>query len=206
MPSTWKAKLSEPSELDGEPRGIFRVSLTPDPATELVIEFLSDWSRLIARSCSTMTIILSLLVRYLIGIIIYQANSAHRTRKEGRRPARRRLKRLSLLGELPRGSLALRPHNFFQCDVITVNCPLHEGTRDLLNKHTLSRTKRGVWVVNTARGAVCNAEAIAEGLKSGHINGYAGDVWNRQPAPKNHVWRTMKNPLGGGNGQSKTTK
>jgi len=86
------------------------------------------------------------------------------------------------------------------CDVITVNCPLHEGTRDLLNKHTLSRTKQGVWIVNTARGAVCNAGAIAEGLKSGHINGYAGDVWNHQPAPKNHVWRTMKNPLGGGNG------
>lgn len=30
--------------------------------------------------------------------------------------------------------------------------------------------------------------------------GYAGDVWNKQPAPKDHVWRTMKNPLGGGNG------
>ena len=30
--------------------------------------------------------------------------------------------------------------------------------------------------------------------------GYAGDVWNVQPAPKDHVWRTMKNPLGGGNG------
>jgi len=27
-----------------------------------------------------------------------------------------------------------------------------------------------------------------------------GDVWNVQPAPKDHVWRTMKNPLGGGNG------
>jgi formate dehydrogenase len=30
--------------------------------------------------------------------------------------------------------------------------------------------------------------------------GYSGDVWNVQPAPKDHVWRTMKNPLGGGNG------
>lgn len=30
--------------------------------------------------------------------------------------------------------------------------------------------------------------------------GYAGDVWNVQPAPKDHAWRTMKNPLGGGNG------
>ena len=30
--------------------------------------------------------------------------------------------------------------------------------------------------------------------------GYAGDVWNVQPAPRDHVWRTTKNPLGGGNG------
>jgi len=30
--------------------------------------------------------------------------------------------------------------------------------------------------------------------------GYAGDVWNVQPAPKDHVWRTAKNTLGGGNG------
>jgi formate dehydrogenase len=54
--------------------------------------------------------------------------------------------------------------------------------------------------VNTARGAICDADAIAEALKSGHINGYAGDVWNQQPAPKDHPWRYMKNPLGGGNG------
>lgn len=37
-------------------------------------------------------------------------------------------------------------------------------------------------------------------MKSGQINGYAGDVWNVQPAPKDHPWRTMKNPLNGGNG------
>ena len=30
--------------------------------------------------------------------------------------------------------------------------------------------------------------------------GYSGDVWNVQPAPRDHVWRTVKNPLGGGNG------
>lgn len=54
--------------------------------------------------------------------------------------------------------------------------------------------------MNTARGAICDREAIAEAVKSGHINGYAGDVWNVQPAPKDHPWRTMKNPIGGGNG------
>ena len=37
-------------------------------------------------------------------------------------------------------------------------------------------------------------------MKSGQLRGYAGDVWNVQPAPKDHPWRYMKNPLGGGNG------
>jgi formate dehydrogenase len=62
------------------------------------------------------------------------------------------------------------------------------------------RNTKGAWLVNTARGAICNAEDVAEALKVGHLNGYAGDVWNQQPAPKEHVWRYMKNPLGGGNG------
>jgi len=87
-----------------------------------------------------------------------------------------------------------------QCDVITVNCPLHEGTRGLVNEELLKHFKKGAWLVNTARGAICDKDAVAAALKSGHIAGYSGDVWNVQPAPADHVWRTMKNPLGGGNG------
>ncbi|KAH9058851.1 NAD-dependent formate dehydrogenase [Lactarius vividus] len=87
-----------------------------------------------------------------------------------------------------------------QCDVVTVNCPLHEGTRGLVNAELLKHFKRGAWLVNTARGAICDKDAVAEALKSGQLSGYAGDVWNVQPAPKDHVWRTAKNPLGGGNG------
>jgi len=87
-----------------------------------------------------------------------------------------------------------------QCDVVTVNCPLHEGTRGLVNTELLSHFKKGAWLVNTARGAICDKDAVAAALASGQITGYAGDVWNVQPAPKDHAWRTMKNPLGGGNG------
>ena len=64
----------------------------------------------------------------------------------------------------------------------------------------LTHATQGAWLVNTARGAICDKDAVAAALKSGHIRGYAGDVWDVQPAPRNHVWRTMKNPLGGGNG------
>ncbi|KAG9086326.1 formate dehydrogenase (NAD+), partial [Ceratobasidium sp. 370] len=87
-----------------------------------------------------------------------------------------------------------------QCDLVTVNAPLHEGTKGLINKELLKHFKKGAWIVNTARGAIADRQAIAEALKSGQINGYAGDVWDVQPAPKDHPWRTMKNPLGGGNG------
>ncbi|TFK50947.1 NAD-dependent formate dehydrogenase [Heliocybe sulcata] len=87
-----------------------------------------------------------------------------------------------------------------QCDVVTVNTPLHEGTRGLVNADLLKHFKKGAWLVNTARGAICDKDAVAEAVKSGQLNGYAGDVWNVQPAPKDHPWRTMKNPLGGGNG------
>jgi len=87
-----------------------------------------------------------------------------------------------------------------QCDVVTVNCPLYESTRGLVNAELLTHFKPGAWLVNTARGAICDKDAVAEALTSGKISGYAGDVWNVQPAPKDHIWRTIKNPLGGGNG------
>lgn len=87
-----------------------------------------------------------------------------------------------------------------QCDIVTVNAPLHEGTRGLVNADLLKHFKKGAWLVNTARGAICDKDAVAAALKSGQLTGYAGDVWNVQPAPRDHVWRTMKNSLGGGNG------
>lgn len=87
-----------------------------------------------------------------------------------------------------------------QCDIVTINAPLHAGTYHLVNKDLLSHFKPGAWLVNTARGAICNADDVKAALASGKLNGYAGDVWEVQPAPRDHVWRTMKNPLGGGNG------
>jgi formate dehydrogenase len=61
-----------------------------------------------------------------------------------------------------------------QCDVVTVNCPLHEGTRGLVNAELLKHFKKGAWLVNTARGAICDKDAVAAALVSGQISGYAG--------------------------------
>lgn len=62
-----------------------------------------------------------------------------------------------------------------QCDVVTVNCPLHEGTRGLVNTELLKHFKKGSWLVNTARGAICDKDAVAAALKSGHLSGYSGE-------------------------------
>jgi len=77
------------------------------------------------------------------------------------------------------------------CDVVTINCPLHPETENLFNASLISKMKRGSYIVNTARGKICDRQAIAQALESGHLAGYAGDVWFPQPPPKDHPWRTM---------------
>ncbi|KAI1197224.1 formate dehydrogenase [Nemania serpens] len=86
-----------------------------------------------------------------------------------------------------------------QCDVVTINCPLHEKTRGLFNKELIAKMKPGSWLVNTARGAIVVKEDVADALKTGHLRGYGGDVWFPQPAPNDHPLRYAKNPWGGGN-------
>lgn len=78
-----------------------------------------------------------------------------------------------------------------QCDVVTINAPLHPETENLFDEAMIARMKRGTYLVNTARGKIVNREAVAAALRSGHLAGYAGDVWFPQPAPRDHPWRTM---------------
>lgn len=77
------------------------------------------------------------------------------------------------------------------CDVVTINTPLHPETEHLFNDALIGKMKRGAYLVNTARGKICDRDAVARALESGQLAGYAGDVWFPQPAPKDHPWRTM---------------
>ena len=79
------------------------------------------------------------------------------------------------------------------CDVVTINCPLHPETENLFNDEMIGKMKKGAYIVNTARGKICDREAIVRALKSGQLSGYAGDVWFPQPAPNDHAWRSMPN-------------
>jgi len=77
------------------------------------------------------------------------------------------------------------------CDVVTINAPLHPETEHLFNDALIGKMKRGAYLVNTARGKICDREAVVRALNSGRLAGYAGDVWFPQPPPKDHPWRTM---------------
>jgi formate dehydrogenase len=77
------------------------------------------------------------------------------------------------------------------CDVVTINAPLHPETEHLFNADLIGQMKRGAYLVNTARGKICDRDAVARACETGQLAGYAGDVWFPQPAPKDHPWRTM---------------
>ena len=76
-------------------------------------------------------------------------------------------------------------------DVVTINAPLHPETEHLFDDELIGKMKRGAYLVNTARGKICDRDAVVRALESGRLAGYAGDVWFPQPAPADHPWRTM---------------
>jgi formate dehydrogenase len=77
------------------------------------------------------------------------------------------------------------------CDVVAINTPLHPETEHLFDDDLIAKMKRGAYLVNTARGKICDRDAVVRALESGQLAGYAGDVWFPQPAPQDHPWRTM---------------
>jgi formate dehydrogenase len=77
------------------------------------------------------------------------------------------------------------------CDIVTINAPLHPETENLFDEQLLAKMKRGAYLINTARGKICDRDAVARACESGQLAGYAGDVWFPQPAPEDHPWRSM---------------
>ncbi|KAJ9475150.1 Formate dehydrogenase 1 [Pseudozyma hubeiensis] len=78
-----------------------------------------------------------------------------------------------------------------ELDVLTINCPLYEGTKGLIDAEKISWMKKGAWIVNTARGAIVNAKDVKAALASGHLRGYGGDVTDQQPPPKDHPFYSL---------------
>ncbi|MEU3269988.1 NAD-dependent formate dehydrogenase [Saccharomonospora sp. NPDC006951] len=78
-----------------------------------------------------------------------------------------------------------------ESDVVCLALPLMAGSQALIGPERLAAMKEGAWLVNTARGAIVDRDALVESLANGHLGGYAGDTWHPQPAPADHPWRTM---------------
>ena len=72
-----------------------------------------------------------------------------------------------------------------RADIITLHTPLTEKTRNVLSKEALAKAKKGVLIVNCARGGLVDEAALREGLESGHIGGAGFDVFTSEPAKEN---------------------
>lgn len=75
-----------------------------------------------------------------------------------------------------------------RADFITLHVPLTDQTRNILSRENLARTKKGVRVINCARGGLVDEEALAEMLQSGHVAGAAFDVFSVEPATENPLF------------------
>ena len=88
------------------------------------------------------------------------------------------------------------PALFEQADIVSLHVPLTAETRGLVGKNELSLMKSTALLVNTARGPVCDIDAVAAALKEGRIAGAAFDVFEQEPPlPANHALLQAPNAL-----------
>lgn len=72
-----------------------------------------------------------------------------------------------------------------KCDIISLHVPLNDSTRGLISRERIESMKKGAILVNTARGAVCDEEALADAVLSGNI-ALGCDVYSTEPFDENH--------------------
>ncbi len=77
-----------------------------------------------------------------------------------------------------------------KADFITLHTPLTDQTRNILSKENLAKTKKGVRIVNCARGGLVDEAALKEALDSGHVAGAALDVFETEPAKEHPLFGT----------------
>jgi D-3-phosphoglycerate dehydrogenase len=77
-----------------------------------------------------------------------------------------------------------------RADFITLHTPLTDQTRNILSKENLAKTKKGVRIVNCARGGLVDEAALKEALDSGHVAGAALDVFQTEPAKESPLFGT----------------
>lgn len=78
-------------------------------------------------------------------------------------------------------------------DVISLHCPLTDGTREMINSESLHKMKRTAILINTGRGPLVNEQDLANALNNGDIAAFGADVLSIEPARKDNPLLTAKN-------------
>ena len=82
---------------------------------------------------------------------------------------------------------------FVQADYITVHMPLTSDTKDMVDEEAFAKMKDGVRVFNCARGGIIKESALVEALNSGKVAAAGLDVYEQEPLPADHEFRTTEN-------------
>ena len=73
-----------------------------------------------------------------------------------------------------------------ESDIISVHTPLNDGTRGLISRERIAEMKKDAILINVARGAVCDEEAIADAILEGRLGGAGIDVYSKEPFGGDH--------------------
>ena len=80
-------------------------------------------------------------------------------------------------------------------DVLSLHCPATPATRGLINAGALAKAKPGMILLNTARGALVDEEAVADALQSGQLAYYGADAFGTEPLPQDSRLRRLPNAI-----------
>lgn len=84
---------------------------------------------------------------------------------------------------------------YAKSDFITLHSVITDSTKEMINKASIAKMKKGVRIINAARGALINDADLAEALKNGHVAGVAADVFVVEPPPADHPLLHLPNVL-----------
>lgn len=79
-----------------------------------------------------------------------------------------------------------------ESDIITIHTPLNDGTKHLINNERISLMKKDVILVNSARGAVTDEDAVSDAIKNGRIGAFGTDVYSVEPFGREHPFYEIR--------------